>query len=77
MDSNQRVALKLAALLVNHVELAVGDAFPIGWNFWTGEREYASVTAELLQEAQGLSATLESELRRIHWFLIVDHPKGA
>ena len=58
----QGVALKLAALLVNHVELAVGDAFPIGWNFWTGDREYASVTAELLQQAQGLSATLDSEL---------------
>jgi hypothetical protein len=58
----QGVALKLAALLVNHVELAVGDAFPIGWNLWIGEREYASVTAELLQEAQYLSATLDSEL---------------
>ena len=58
----QGVALKLATLLVNNVELAVGDAFPIGWNFLTGDREYASVTAELLQEAQSLSATLESEL---------------
>ena len=58
----QGVALKLATLLVNNVELAVGDAFPIGWNFFTGDREYASVTAELLQEAQCLSATLDSEL---------------
>jgi hypothetical protein len=62
MDSNQRVALKLAALLVNHVELAIGDAFPIGWNFWTGDQEYASVTEELPQEAQCISATLKSEL---------------
>jgi hypothetical protein len=49
----QGVALKLATLLVNNVELAVGDAFPTGWNFLTGDREYASVTAELLQEARG------------------------
>ena len=46
----------------NNVDLAVGDAFPIGWNFLTGDREYASVTEELLQEAQCLSSTLESEL---------------
>jgi len=58
----QGVALKLATLLVNKVELAVGDAFPIGWDFFTGDREYASVTEELLQEAQDLSAKLECEL---------------
>jgi len=63
MDQHfQDVALKLATLLVNNVELAVGDAFPIGWNFLTGDREYASVTEELLQEARCLSATLECEL---------------
>jgi hypothetical protein len=58
----QGVALKLATLLVNNVELDVGDAFPIGWNFFTGDTEYASVTEELLQEAQYLSAKLECEL---------------
>jgi hypothetical protein len=52
----QGAALKLATLLVNNVELAVGDVFPIGWNFLTGDREYASVTAELLQEARCLFA---------------------
>jgi hypothetical protein len=63
MDQHfQAVALKLAALLVNNVELAVGDAFPIGWNFLTGDREYASVTAALLQAAQYLSGTIECEL---------------
>ena len=63
MDQHfQGVALKLATLLVNNVELAVGDAFPIGWNFFTGDREYASVTEELLQEARCLSAILECEL---------------
>jgi hypothetical protein len=58
----QGVALKLAVLLVNNVELTVGGTFPIGWNFLTGDREYAHVTDELLQEARCLSATLECEL---------------
>ena len=62
MDQHfQDVASKLAALLVNNVELAVGDAFPIGWNLLTGDREYASISEQLLQEAQCLSATLECE----------------
>jgi hypothetical protein len=57
-----KISITKATLLVNNVELAVGDAFPIGWNFLTGDREYAHVTAELLQEARCLSATLECEL---------------
>lgn len=62
MDQHfQGVALKLASLLVNNVELAVGDAFPIGWSLLTGDREYAIITGELLQEAQCLLAALECE----------------
>src|SRR5215469_16686967 len=57
----QCVALKLATLLVNRVELAVGDAFPIGWNLLTGDREFTSVTEELLQAALCLFATIECE----------------
>jgi hypothetical protein len=57
----QGVALKLAALIVNNVELAVGDPFPIGWSLLTGDREYASITEELLQEAQCLLARFECE----------------
>ena len=60
MDQHfQGVALKLAALLVNNVQLAVGDPFPISWSLLTGDREYAIVTDELLQEARCLSTTFE------------------
>ena len=62
MDQHfEGIALKLAALLLNKVELNVGDPFPIGWSLLTGDREYASVTEELMQEAQYLSATLDFE----------------
>jgi hypothetical protein len=58
-DRFQRAAAKLALVLVNGIEVAPGDQFPIGWHSITGDREYETATEELLEEARRLCSNMD------------------